>query len=408
MINIFERNLTLKLISIVFAIILWLYATGLKNPERPKVIPDIPIVTQNEYALTQRELIIVDEYIKDISIRVRGRDSELRKIDNEALKAIVDLSQIEEPGKQKVAVKLEGVPSGVKVEKNDEVILNIDRIVSWDVPLQVKLSGKTKEGYQLHGPEVNPKIVTLRGPESLVKKIAYGVVFLDIGEGLTETVEQSAMVRYYQIVAGKENEIKSKLIEMTNGAVAVKIPVYPEKRLQVDASSAVTGSPAEGYEITEVSVYPKEILVNGEEDVLSQVETLLTEPVDIQGAASTVNRNVNILPYHGVYINPGQPDKVVVVVRIQEKVIEKSFTVTNIQASNLADGRTATLYENEVMVTLRGLYSTISNVSLESIQAFVDLTNAPRGTQEYSVQIIVPKGTELVEVEPASISVRIR
>ena len=58
MIDKFENNTKIKLISLVSAIVLWLYVMAVVDPEETKLFEDIPITINNMNQLNEKNLVI--------------------------------------------------------------------------------------------------------------------------------------------------------------------------------------------------------------------------------------------------------------------------------------------------------------------------------------------------------------
>ena len=56
----FTRNLGLKIVALVFAILLWAYVLVALNPVRSKSIDDVPITLEGHTDLLSRNLILVN------------------------------------------------------------------------------------------------------------------------------------------------------------------------------------------------------------------------------------------------------------------------------------------------------------------------------------------------------------
>ena len=83
-------NLSLKIISVIAAIILWLYAVSELNPETTKTINDIPVEIINMDALNEKNLTLAEDPASSISIRIRGLVNDIRKVNTSNIKAILD------------------------------------------------------------------------------------------------------------------------------------------------------------------------------------------------------------------------------------------------------------------------------------------------------------------------------
>ena len=150
-------NLSLKIISVIAAIILWLYAVSELNPETTKTINDIPVEIINMDALNEKNLTLAEDPASSISIRIRGLVNDIRKVNTSNIKAILDLGEIDWTGTNTVPLNVEGLlPREVKLDKIPEIPVTINRITSKLVPVVVELTGKSEDGYYVHEPIVEP------------------------------------------------------------------------------------------------------------------------------------------------------------------------------------------------------------------------------------------------------------
>ena len=104
----FERNLTLKLFSIAIAIILWSMSPYNQDPYRDKVFRDIDLTVMNEDKLAEKGLMLSSEIPENYNIEVRGKTSDLNKLNHNDINVYLDLSKIKEPGTIKIPVDIKG------------------------------------------------------------------------------------------------------------------------------------------------------------------------------------------------------------------------------------------------------------------------------------------------------------
>ena len=88
----FERNITLKVISIVIALILWSMTPSNRDPLRDMSFRDIPIRIENEQNFRKWLNDIID-MPDTYSFDIKAKSSMVRYIDKSKIIAIVDLSR---------------------------------------------------------------------------------------------------------------------------------------------------------------------------------------------------------------------------------------------------------------------------------------------------------------------------
>ena len=56
----------------------------------------------------------------------------------------------------------------------------------------------------------------------------------------------------------------------------------------------ITGTPEKGFKITEIKVDPKSVILEGPQSVIAKIESIKTEPIDINGISSDLVYKANL------------------------------------------------------------------------------------------------------------------
>jgi YbbR domain-containing protein len=403
-----KNNLSLKIISVIVAIILWLYAVSELNPETTKPIYDIPVEIINMDVLNEKNLTLAEEPEKSITVRIRGLANDIRKVNTSTLKAVLDLSEIDWTGSQMVTLDIEGLlPREVKLDKIPEIPVTINKITRKLIPVVVEWTGDVEEGYRVHEPIVEPRSISIYGAESLVDRVVQGVVQLNLDKDVG-TIEQSILIK---LVDSEGRIVESNYLNMRQSSALVTIPIYPVKTVAVRAN--VTGEPAEGFVVDNISVNPAQIEVNGYASIIENISSLPTEAVDIQGAVDNIRTTVNVLLENGVYLEPGQTSEVSVIVNISETTVNTRLTIEEIGIQNIPEGYGATVVNAPVIIQLRGPYTVINNITIQDLAPAVDLSQLPDGeltSGQYQLPFIisVPERTEVINISTETVTVDVQ
>jgi len=102
-------NLFRFILALILAFALWAWVTNEQDPEISKVLPAVPVV-----ATDVPDGFAVIGTLGTVEIRLQGPRSRINALEEGAVRATVDLSDIEEPGLHQVRVSVD-VPSGVRV-----------------------------------------------------------------------------------------------------------------------------------------------------------------------------------------------------------------------------------------------------------------------------------------------------
>src|SRR5690606_10592620 len=111
------------------------------------------------------------------SIRIRGLGNDISKVNLNNIKAILDLSIIENDGVQQVQLDIEGLtPREVRLDTIPEVSVTINKVTNKIIPVNIRYVGAQPKEYYLHEATADPKNITIIGAESIVNSVVKAVV----------------------------------------------------------------------------------------------------------------------------------------------------------------------------------------------------------------------------------------
>ncbi len=156
-----ERNIGLRLISIALAIGLWIFVNAGQRaaPETfrvPIIYRDLPL-----------GFILTNPHPDSVNIQVTGPRTLLSIIDPGHLTLRLDLTGV---GIGQASFKIS--PDAFPVPRHTEVtsivpsqiVLDIDKNISREVPVRLVVTGEPADGYRVSGSEPVPARITVRGP----------------------------------------------------------------------------------------------------------------------------------------------------------------------------------------------------------------------------------------------------
>lgn len=182
-----RQNLSLKVFSLVLAIVGWYVVRG--EEERVKDFA-VPL----EYVNLPATLDLSGRVVDTVAVRVRAPEPVLRTIAEDRLTARIDLSRAP-LGEQYIQLTLGmiHVPGGARVDQvtPDLIKVRIDRRIRRDVRVVAEFAGSPPTGFQKIRHTIVPPIVTIEGPANEVTKVPRaltGTILLD-GETADYEVE---------------------------------------------------------------------------------------------------------------------------------------------------------------------------------------------------------------------------
>ena len=162
-------NWPLKLLSVSLAFAIWVFVTGEK-----RIVQDFDIPLDLQLS---EELALLDGPETEVSVRLRGPESLIRRLDPVGMALAVELAAME-LGEQEVTLSkndLRGVPRGIEVDfiEPDKVAVQLDKRERRTVAIDVAFLGQPPEGYAFYGAQVQPDRMTLEGPESELALLSF-------------------------------------------------------------------------------------------------------------------------------------------------------------------------------------------------------------------------------------------
>lgn len=142
------NNSRSKTLSVVFAIIFWLFVMDQENPEMSKWIQNIPVELKNEQMLLDDGLIIMDKTEKFVEVEIKGRRSEVMDVKAEDIKITANLLG-HGKGNNSVALDKVIVHDNVLISdiSQQEIKVFIDQIIEVPKPVEINIIGKIKSGF---------------------------------------------------------------------------------------------------------------------------------------------------------------------------------------------------------------------------------------------------------------------
>jgi YbbR domain-containing protein len=183
-----QEDLPRKLVALFLALLVW--GAVKRQLRESKLFQDIPVF------ITSSDEMWVWEDVASVDLKVRGSLQRLNELRSSDFSITAEVPTVARSVKQHT-LRLRpqdnvDLPSGVKVVQisPDVLRVQVDRIVSKQVPVELVQSGKLGNSYEIANWNTVPKNVTIKGPERVLEDIASvktEPIFLD--ENVTEDFE---------------------------------------------------------------------------------------------------------------------------------------------------------------------------------------------------------------------------
>nr|NIS39979.1 YbbR-like domain-containing protein [Desulfuromonadales bacterium] len=155
------ENWLLKVLSLIFAAVLWFFVMGEQRVERSYSFPlELKNVPEN--------LSVANEVPGQIDVRISGPRTLLINLDEKQVSIPVNLEGLDAgiTTFRRLEERL-NIPSGLKVTRVSPsyVEIHLDRIRRQQLPVKVDLVGMPAAGYVVESVRTEPAVVTVEGAE---------------------------------------------------------------------------------------------------------------------------------------------------------------------------------------------------------------------------------------------------
>lgn len=410
-----ENNLSLKIFSVLIAIVLWLLVTNIDDPSRTISYNGIPISITNGSYLESMGLTCTLSQTNTVKVSIRGTRSIVDNISMGDIVVTADLTQIVSLDSSPVMVPITAsCPKYPNLSSNNittyptSIALEVEDIKSESFVVIPSTDG-TKPVKEYEVGEMQPALeqITITGPTSLINKIDKVLAKVNV-TNLDESTTLSGSIAIYdknqdQISGSQLNYLKIKELPETYD-IDVKVNLWRIKK-DVLVQVGTFGTPKPGYQIGEVEVVPSTVSVVGTESALDLLEkngnTILipdTE-VDVSGKSDDFITKIDI--------NQFLPDNIRLATDVSSNVLitttilpdgSRAFQIpiSNITQLNLPENMMVSYTTDRIEVRIKGSATTLNAIKEDEITGSIDLTGLGVGQHTVLVELNLASGLQLV------------
>lgn len=399
-------RLGFKLLSIALAVLLWVIVVyNDESITRSRTLNGLSALLNGQNSLSSNSLALTENPLTELSgnitVELDVPQAQYSLVNENNVRVWLDLSSIRTAGTQLVPLNVTCTYGTVKNVFPSTVQVDVEALDSRSVPLNATLSGRD-QSYWYNIRSLNPSTITVSGASSIVQNIAQGRLEVDV----TNMSEATARAYPFTLYDYSGNEVSQDLLSRTSSSVTASIEVFPTKELTVscDLEDIIQGRVADGYEVKSISVSPPTITVAADQSLLDSLTEIAIEPIEVESVnrSFTVRRSISKLSDIRFF----STEQVYVTVEIAESVDSVALSNVPVVLLNTPDHLEVTDTPDTINVRITGAVSEISDLTVDMLQATVDLSQAAAGVNSYPVQISVPGRPNLTfEITPSTLPV---
>jgi YbbR domain-containing protein len=226
MLSQFSENWILKLLSLVFALVLWFFVMG---ERRQEIGFSVPLKLEN----IPQDLMVANEVPNLVDVRISGPRTLLMNLSPQDISISVDLKDLK-PGLtsfKRLDEKL-NIPSALKVTRLSPsfVDVKLERIKDKQIPVVPTIEGVPAEGFRLVETKLNPGKTIVVGAEGELK---------DVREVATDPISVTNVTESFSLMVPINYQGKyTRLKQQEAVEVQVTIEAVPPPVQKSDKTSA--------------------------------------------------------------------------------------------------------------------------------------------------------------------------
>ncbi len=387
-----KRKIIYGLLSVAVAFGLWIYVITTVSPQWEETFYDIPVTLNNEMVLHGNGLMIMEEEVPAVTLRLLGNRKDLVTLNKDNIKLTANLATIYEKGEQQLSYSIsfpENIPNNsieVVNKVPQELTLTVVERKSVQIPVIVDYAGAVPEGYRTDTENVilDNVYIIVSGPADEVDKLANAKISVNLN-GQTKTISQNFD---YTLHDKNGAVVESKWLTTNVGQVNLTLKIQPFKSVNVGLNIIAGGGVTKDRVTCSWDV--DTIDISGPQQALDAIGDTVLVDVDLAkisaaGANHMAQVELEIDLPEDVEIIFGNTT-VLVTINFPNDLDAKQFKVANFEFSGLPSQLNVTKTAN-LTVWIRGLKSELDVLNAENLTLVVDMSNAQVGTDTYKVSL---------------------
>lgn len=392
MINKLKYNSKIKIISLLSAMVLWMYVMAIVDPEETKLFENIPVTITNKNELNERDLVIYPEQDLTTNIYVTGKLSNLKKVTKDDINVY---GQINNPleGNNEIYLK---VSTSQRVNydfKNPVMIVTLEKIISEDKSIKVDITGSGKNNVDNIMLQDNIDKVSVSGPRSLVNKVKRVVGTVKVNGELndfSQSIKLEPVDANGKVVEG---------IELEKDSVNVNIILLAQKTVPIILKLSDNSESGVNYTMSQNTV-----TIKGKKDIVDSINDIETQPVKLSEILPGTSKDIYLQVPSGITIET----KYITIKKNSEEnaVAEYTYTAENIEIRNNTENidKSKIKFPNSINVSIEYLQSE-GSINKDDIKLYIDLNEVSLEDNTCKIKYESIYEIEKINIDPDTVTI---
>ena len=271
MIERLHKNTKIKIISLLSAIVLWMYVMAVVDPEDTKLYENIPITITNLNEIKDLVLVVDPDDNLVTSVYIKGKLSDLQKISANNIDVYGTVSNPIE-GQNQLYLRA-SVNDKVTTEfKSDTIVINLEKSIEEEKNITVNITGVYKDN--VDKVDLDKTKVVVSGPRSSVDSVKYVQATFDANK---ESVDTKSTELELKALDSEMNEVDHVTLEFNK--VTAKVSYFQQK--QVKINPIFSSNESNLVQDQDFTIIPSEINIKGKSDVINNIDSINTKIINV-------------------------------------------------------------------------------------------------------------------------------
>ena len=392
MINKLKNNSKIKIISLLSAMVLWMYVMAIVDPEETKLFENIPVTITNKNELNERDLVIYPEQDLTTNIYVTGKLSNLKKVTKDDINVY---GQINNPleGNNEIYLK---VSTSQRVNydfKNPVMIVTLEKIISEDKSIKVDITGSGKNNVDNIMLQDNIDKVSVSGPRSLVNKVKRVVGTVKVNGELndfSQSIKLEPVDANGKVVEG---------IELEKDSVNVNITLLTQKTVPITLKLSDNSESGVNYTMSQNTV-----TIKGKKDIVDSINDIETQPVKLSEILPGTSKDIYLQVPSGITI---ETKYITINKNSEENTLEEyTYTAKDIEIRNNTENidKSKIKIPNSINVSIEYLQSEDS-INKDDIKLYIDLNEVSLEDNTCKIKYESIYEIEKINIDPDTVTI---
>lgn len=363
------------LISILLALVFWLYVRAEVNPSGTITLRNVPVQLSGVSVLTQQGLTVSNLSADTVTLRLEAPASvqdDLYQYRDD-VSVVLDVSRCEE-GENRLRYEI-SYPQNVNQDsivtqsRSPEVItVTVEKLYTKTFTVEFQLEGSVAEGHQPGTAAINPETVVVSGSVEQVSQVSRVVAILR-EENLKS---QFAGDLPLTLLDGENQPLTDLEVTLSSESAYVVLPVVSTKTVELTVNF-IAGGGATQDDIV-YSIEPDTITVAGADEDIAELTEISLGSIDL----STVEGTGEIQRTMTIDLDPRLENVSGITTATVSITIEgletRTFQTSNITASDI-QGYNVSLVTQALTVQVRGRAEDLDLIDASQIRVVADLSS---------------------------------